>query len=160
MPDRFAECVRALLKYGVKLIGGCCGTNPEYIEKLRLALETEAYQPQSEPDEVMICSPSKAVAVNHPRIIGERINPTGKKLFKQALVDNNIDYILTQAISQVNAGAEILDVNVGHPEIDEKAMMTRVIKAIQSVCDARCKSTAQSPRFWKPACAAITESLS
>ena len=136
LPDRFAECVRALLKYGVKLIGGCCGTNPEYIEKLRLALETEAYQPQSEPDEVMICSPSKTVAVNGPRIIGERINPTGKKLFKQALVDNNIDYILTQAISQVNAGAEILDVNVGHPEIDEKAMMTRVIKAIQSVCDA------------------------
>ena len=56
------------------------------------------------PDEVMICSPSKTVAVNGPRIIGERINPTGKKLFKQALVDNNIDYILTQAISQVNAG--------------------------------------------------------
>ncbi len=71
-----------------------------------------------------------------PRIIGERINPTGKKLFKQALVDNNIDYILTQALSQVSGGAEILDVNVGHPEIDEKKMMVRVLKAIQSVCDA------------------------
>ena len=79
---------------------------------------------------------STAVEINGPRIIGERINPTGKKLFKQALVDNNVDYILTQALSQVNAGAEILDVNVGHPEIDEKVMMERVLKAIQSVCDA------------------------
>lgn len=71
----------------------------------------------------------------HSRIIGERINPTGKKLFKQALVENNIDYILTQALSQVQGGAEILDVNVGHPEIDEKKMMVRVLMAIQSVCD-------------------------
>lgn len=86
--------------------------------------------------DTIVCSASSVVEVNHPRIIGERINPTGKKLFKQALVDNNIDYILTQALSQTGAGAEILDVNVGHPEIDEKQMMVRVLKAIQSVCDA------------------------
>lgn len=136
LPDKFAQCVASLLKYGVKIIGGCCGTTPEYIEEIKKVLEHEHYQPQERCVDTTVCSASTAVEINSPRIIGERINPTGKKLFKQALVDNNIDYILTQALSQTGAGAEILDVNVGHPEIDEKKMMVRVIKAIQSVCDA------------------------
>lgn len=136
MPDKFADCVADLLKYGVKIIGGCCGTTPEYIAEIRKMLADKSYQPQKKSVDTTVCSASTAVEINGPRIIGERINPTGKKLFKQALVDNNIDYILTQALSQVNGGAEILDVNVGHPEIDEKKMMVRVLKAIQSVCDA------------------------
>jgi 5-methyltetrahydrofolate--homocysteine methyltransferase len=136
LPDKFAHCVADLLKYGVKLIGGCCGTTPEYIAEIKKMLEDKSYQPQKKSVDTTVCSASTVVEINGPRIIGERINPTGKKLFKQALVDNNIDYILTQALSQVNGGAEILDVNVGHPEIDEKKMMVRVLKAIQSVCDA------------------------
>lgn len=136
MPDKFADCVADLLKYGVKLIGGCCGTTPEYISEIKKMLADKSYQPQKKSVDTTVCSASTVVEINGPRIIGERINPTGKKLFKQALVDNNIDYILTQALSQVNGGAEILDVNVGHPEIDEKKMMVRVLKAIQSVCDA------------------------
>lgn len=136
LPDRFAECVVSLLKYGVKFIGGCCGTTPEYIEEIKKAVSDKKYQPQKRCVDTTVCSASTIVEINGPRIIGERINPTGKKLFKQALVDNNIDYILTQALSQVDGGAEILDVNVGHPEIDEKKMMVRVLKAIQSVCDA------------------------
>ena len=136
MPDRFAQCVKALLPYGVKFAGGCCGTTPEYIRELKNMLSKEAFQPCPKTADTCVCSASTAVEINGPRIIGERINPTGKKLFKQALVDNNIDYILTQALSQVSGGAEILDVNVGHPEIDEKKMMERVLKAIQSVCDA------------------------
>ena len=136
LPDRFAQCVKALLPYGVKLAGGCCGTTPEYIAALKAALQNEAYQPCPKTTDSCVCSPSVVVEINGPRIIGERINPTGKKLFKQALVDNNIDYILTQALSQVGGGAELLDVNVGHPEIDEEKMMVRVLKAIQSVCDA------------------------
>lgn len=136
LPDKFAQCVASLLKYGVKIIGGCCGTTPEYIKEIKKVLEHEHYQPQKKSVDTTVCSASTVVEINSPRIIGERINPTGKKLFKQALVDNNIDYILTQALSQTGAGAEILDVNVGHPEIDEKKMMVRVIKAIQSVCDA------------------------
>lgn len=135
-PGRFAECVCGLLKYGIKIIGGCCGTTPEYIKSINSALADKAYKPQTKSNVTTVCSASTAVCINGPRIIGERINPTGKKLFKQALVDNNIDYILTQALSQVNGGAEILDVNVGHPEIDEKKMMVRVLKAIQGVCDA------------------------
>lgn len=136
LPDKFADCVADLLKYGVKIIGGCCGTTPEYIAEIGKMLEDKSYQPQKKSVDTTVCSASTVVEINSPRIIGERINPTGKKLFKQALVDNNIDYILTQALSQVNGGAEILDVNVGHPEIDEKKMMVRVLKAIQSVCDA------------------------
>lgn len=135
MPDDFAKSVASLLKYGVKIIGGCCGTTPEYISEIKKTLSDKKYQPQKKSVDTTICSASTAVEINGPRIIGERINPTGKKLFKQALVDNNIDYILTQALSQVSGGAEILDVNVGHPEIDEKVMMVRVLKAIQSVCD-------------------------
>ena len=136
MPDDFAKSSLSLLKYGVKVLGGCCGTNPEYIKALKDALADKKYQPSKSQVDTTVCSASSVVEVNNPRIIGERINPTGKKLFKQALVDNNIDYILTQALSQTGAGAEILDVNVGHPEIDEKQMMVRVLKAIQSVCDA------------------------
>ena len=136
LPDRFAQCVKALLPYGVKLAGGCCGTTPDYIRELKNMLGGEKYRPCPKSADTTVCSASTAVEINGPRIIGERINPTGKKLFKQALVDNNIDYILTQALSQVSGGAEILDVNVGHPEIDERAMMVRVLKAIQSVCDA------------------------
>lgn len=136
LPDKFASCVADLLKYGVKFAGGCCGTTPEYIAQLKAMLSDKSYTPARASRDTSVCSASTAVEINGPRIIGERINPTGKKLFKQALVDNNIDYILTQALSQVGGGAQILDVNVGHPEIDEKKMMTRVIKAIQSVCDA------------------------
>lgn len=135
MPDKFAECVCSLLKYGVKVIGGCCGTNPDYIAKIKSEVADREYQPQTKSVDTTVCSSTTVVEINGPRIIGERINPTGKKLFKQALVENNIDYILTQALSQVQGGAEILDVNVGHPEIDEKKMMVRVLKAIQSVCD-------------------------
>ena len=136
LPDRFAECVLGLLKYGVKFAGGCCGTTPEYIGRIKASLGGRSFTPAEIKRGTSVCSASTAVEISGPRIIGERINPTGKKLFRQALVNNDIDYILSQALSQINAGAQILDVNVGHPEIDEKAMMTRVIKAIQAVCDA------------------------
>ena len=135
LPERFAQCVEALLPYGVRFVGGCCGTTPAYIAELKRVLNNKTYQPCPKTADTAVCSASAVVAINGPRIIGERINPTGKKLFKQALADNNIDYILTQALSQASGGAELLDVNVGHPEIDEKKMMVRVLKAIQSVCD-------------------------
>ena len=135
LPERFAQCVEGLLPYGVRFAGGCCGTTPAYITELKRVLENKKYQPCPKTVGTAVCSAGTAVEINVPRIIGERINPTGKKLFRQALADNNIDYILTQALSQASGGAELLDVNVGHPEIDEKKMMVRVLKAIQSVCD-------------------------
>ena len=99
------------------------------------SLESRDFVEREYTPKACTCSAVKYVEINQPRVIGERINPTGKKLFKQALLDNNIDYILNQAIEQVQAGADILDVNVGLPSIDEKAMMVRAVKAVQSVTD-------------------------
>ena len=135
-PQEFADAVRSITKHGLKLVGGCCGTTPEYIACMKKALADVSYTPQTKEEGPVVCSASTIVHINGPRLIGERINPTGKKLFKKALQENNIDYILNQALSQVEAGAEILDVNVGLPEIDEKEMMVKVLKAIQGVCDA------------------------
>lgn len=134
--EDFAESMDKITDYGtVKLVGGCCGTTPDYIKALKKVIDNKAYKKAEVKKDTAVCSATTAVEINQPRIIGERINPTGKKLFKEALINNDIDYILSQAISQVKAGADILDVNVGLPEIDEKDMMVRVIKALQSVVD-------------------------
>ena len=98
-----------------------------------------------------ICSPLKTVVVSEPRIIGERINPTGKKRFRQALKEEDMDYILGMAIQQVEAGADILDVNVGAPGIDEKAMMVKVIKALQSVVDVPLQIDSTKPEVLEAA---------
>lgn len=132
-PEEFAESAAGLVKYGIKLTGGCCGTNPDYIRALVSKLGEMKYEKNVPRKVSAVCSAENTVVIDQPRIIGERINPTGKKLFKEALRKGDIDYILGQAIEQAQAGAEILDVNVGLPEIDEKAMMVRTVKALQSV---------------------------
>ncbi|MBQ8614276.1 MAG: homocysteine S-methyltransferase family protein [Ruminiclostridium sp.] len=121
---------------GVKIYGGCCGTSPEYIREVKKMLSEKA-PVKREVCKIppAVCSYAKTVDITTPRIIGERINPTGKKLFKEALRNNDINYILNQALEQINAGADILDVNVGLPEIDEKEMMIRVVKALQGITD-------------------------
>lgn len=138
-PEEFAEVCSQMLKFGAKVMGGCCGTNPEYIAKLKDMLESAVKNNEMKKNEcqqtLAVCSPIKTVVVDQPRIIGERINPTGKKRFKQALKENDMDYILSQAIEQVEAGADILDVNVGSPDIDEKEMMVRTVKALQGIVD-------------------------
>ena len=134
-PLEFCEHMIKLSTLGVRIFGGCCGTSPEYIKLLSEKLSgikptiIENHIPSA------VCSSSNTVIIDQPRIIGERINPTGKKLFKEALIRNDIDYILNQAIEQTHAGADILDVNVGLPDIDEKAMMVRSIKALQGIVD-------------------------
>ena len=132
---RFASLLREAPQLGVKMLGGCCGTAPEFIEALRKAVR--------EPQEVLpmpvkrhgVCSATRAVEFQGVHVIGERINPTGKKRFQQALREGDIAYITAQAIAQQDAGAEILDVNVGLPGIDEPAMMERVVRALQEVVD-------------------------
>ncbi len=134
--DEFAESAAELAKLGVKIFGGCCGTTPAHIKALKEKLsEIEWKKPVYTPVSA-VCSGTRCIDISQPRVIGERINPTGKKLFKEALLNNDINYILNQAIEQVRAGADILDVNVGLPAIDEKAMMVTAVKAIQSVTDA------------------------
>ena len=134
-PQEFASYVLDMNKYGIRIVGGCCGTTPDFIKETVKALST--VKPVIEKKDIpsAICSPTTTVVIDQPRIIGERINPTGKKLFKQALKDNNIDYILGQAIEQIQGGADILDVNVGLPDIDEKEMMVKVLKAVQGIAD-------------------------
>ena len=134
--EQFAEFMKDLRKYGIKIFGGCCGTTPEFIKCLSDMLHKEgnlAKEPVKMPSAV--CSATSTVIVDQPRVVGERINPTGKKVFKQALLDNDMDYILGQALEQTGAGADILDVNVGLPGIDERQMMVDTVKALQSVVD-------------------------
>lgn len=134
-PENFALQLRAFIKHGVKIFGGCCGTTPAYIKALIDMLKDEKYIPVEKITRAAICSAVDTVIIDQPRIIGERINPTGKKRFKEALLNHDIDYILNQAIDQIRAGAEILDVNVGLPDIDEKSMMAKVVKALQSIVE-------------------------
>ena len=136
--DQFVEKMEDFLKLGVELIGGCCGTTPEYIEGLaKIAAKfggtEDSAKPSEEKKTLQVCSGNTVVTVDHVTVIGERINPTGKKRLKQALLDEDFDYILSQAIEQIDAGAEILDVNVGVPSLDDVKMLPLVIKKLQSI---------------------------
>ena len=134
--DHFAEAMAELTELGVKCYGGCCGTTPEYISKLCDALKGRTIREAPRRVPAAVCSPVQTVPIDRVRVIGERINPTGKKRMKEALLRDDVDYMLGQALEQTQAGADILDVNVGLPEIDEAAMMVRVVKALQGVSDA------------------------
>lgn len=137
-PEEFAGLMTQIVKKGACLVGGCCGTTPGHIrEMVKQVKESELFPgciPPVKKNHTIVSSYGKAVFLGgKPVIIGERINPTGKKKFKQALKDHDLDYILKEGISQQDAGADILDVNVGLPDIDEKAMMTEVVRELQSV---------------------------
>lgn len=133
--EEFADTLCGLIDSGVRIIGGCCGTTPEYIRELSNTVKEKKIIPIKREHYSAICTPSKVVRIDGVRIIGERINPTGKRIFKEALKKGDLDYILSQAVSQIEAGAHILDVNVGLPEIDEPSMMHKVIKEIQGIID-------------------------
>ena len=134
-PKEFADLMEKLVPLGVKIFGGCCGTDPEFIKELKSVLDRNKCVKITHEIPAACCTPSNTVVINRPRIIGERINPTGKKRFKAALLEGDINYILGQAIEQIHAGADILDVNVGLPGIDEKEMMIKAVKALQGVTD-------------------------
>ncbi|MGL5414325.1 MAG: homocysteine S-methyltransferase family protein [Clostridium sp.] len=135
-PQEFKDSMLEYVKKGVSIIGGCCGTTPEFIKELSLIRENYRKAEREYISLCGICSPAKAVFINNgPRVIGERINPTGKKRFKEALINKDIDYVLNQALEQIEGGAEILDVNVGLPEIDEVVMMEEVIVELQGIID-------------------------
>lgn len=134
-PDKFAQAMDKLIDLGVSIVGGCCGTTPEHIRQLTKAHQDRKLKLRQPKELTWISSYGQCVELGQkPIIIGERINPTGKKRFKQALVEGDIDYILKEAISQEEAGAHVLDVNVGLPDIDEVKMMEEVLYRIQSVC--------------------------
>lgn len=133
--EEFADTLCGFIDLGVRVIGGCCGTSPEYIEELYKITRNKKLVFMEKEYYSAVCTPSKVVRIDGVRIIGERINPTGKKIFKEALKNGDLDYILNQAVSQIEVGAHILDVNVGLPEIDEADMMHKVIREIQGIMD-------------------------
>ena len=133
-PEEFAEDMKKAAELGVSYLGGCCGTTPKHIEEIiRLCKDIPANVPEKK-NFSLISSYSETVELGEkPVVIGERINPTGKKLFKEALRRNDIDYIIREGIAQKDAGAHILDVNVGLPEIDEPEMLKSAVYNLQSV---------------------------
>lgn len=135
--EEFSDIVSEFCKQGAAIAGGCCGTNPSFIKALvNKSKDIQLPEKNHELKKSVITSGTKIVEFGkEPILIGERINPTGKKKLKQALNDNDISYILNEAISQEEKGAHVLDVNVGLPEIDECKMMQTVIKEIQTVTD-------------------------
>ena len=133
-PDEFARIMQEVVKEGACVIGGCCGTTPEHIKKLVEECKDLPLREIEKKHDTIVSSYGQAVILDDmQRIIGERINPTGKKKFKEALKNEDMDYILKEAITQQDKGAHILDVNVGLPDIDEVAMMEKVVKELQSV---------------------------
>ena len=133
-PEAFADTMEQIVKKGAVAVGGCCGTTPEHIRAMAERCGEISVKAAKKKEFTVVSSYGQAVFLEEgSKIIGERINPTGKKKFKQALKDHDLDYILKEGIMQQDKGAHILDVNVGLPDIDEPAMMKEVVESLQSV---------------------------
>ena len=136
LPDEFAADVADMVRAGVRVAGGCCGTTPAYIAALCEKITDCKPIPVTAKNRTVVSSYTHAVCfANDPILIGERINPTGKKRFKQALVEQDIDYILQEGLNQQERGVHILDVNVGLPDINEPEMLERVSGELQAIID-------------------------
>ncbi|KAJ51054.1 5-methyltetrahydrofolate--homocysteine methyltransferase [Clostridium tetanomorphum] len=134
-PLEFAKVAKNMVEKGVSIIGGCCGTDDEFIRELCKSVRDIKSKEINKKYICGVCTPTKGIIVDGVKVVGERINPTGKKLFKEALRNNDMEFIFKEAIVQIEAGADVLDVNVGLPEINEEEMLPRVIKDIQSIID-------------------------
>lgn len=144
--DEFADYMQRLAEKGVNILGGCCGTTPEYIRKTIEKTAGIEYKTPTFKENTVVSSYTRAVFVGkNPVLIGERINPTGKKKLKEALKTGDLNYILNEGITQAEKGVHILDVNVGLPEIDEAKMMKKVVTALQAVTDLPLQIDTSSP---------------
>ena len=132
--EDFMAPMREFLKMGVSIVGGCCGTTPEFIAELAKFSGQEVEQPEPA-YQTVITSSTRLVTIDGARICGERLNPTGKKKLKEALLKGDMDYLAREAISQEEAGAELLDLNVGVPGLDEPAVMERAALCVQEATD-------------------------
>lgn len=132
----FAEALKTAVSCGARIVGGCCGTTPEYIRKLSDQVSNLELLPTVQRHRTVVTSFNHALLFGErPVLIGERINPTGKKKMKEALKSDSMDYILDEALDQQDLGADALDVNVGLPGIDEAAWMRRAVTGIQEICN-------------------------
>ena len=132
-PQIYAIQMKPYRELGLFAAGGCCGTTPEFIKLLNGVFADCKPGRPAHPMPSVLCTPVNYLTVDGITVVGERINPTGKKRFQQALREGDMNYVLEQAVSQVEAGAQVLDVNVGAPGVDEPAVMEQVVKALQSV---------------------------
>lgn len=148
----FSDCMKEIALCGASVLGGCCGTTPEYIAKTVEKTHDIPLPREKEHTETLISSYTHAVKIgNDPVLIGERINPTGKPKFKQALRDGNINYIINEGLLQADKGVHVLDVNVGLPEIDEETMMVSVVSKLQAVCDLPLQIDTSDPKVLEKA---------
>ena len=132
----FAKTEEEIVDMGARIVGGCCGTTPEHIRMVAERCHNKKPVPVTKKNRTVVSSFCQAVEIGkNPVIIGERINPTGKSKFKQALRDHNLQYILQEGVTQQDHGAHVLDVNVGLPEIDEPSMLEEVVRELQSIID-------------------------
>lgn len=143
--DVFAREMKAYAAIGVSMVGGCCGTTPEYIAKLREVFASQVPAQKIPLQRSCLCTPVRFVEVNGITVVGERINPTGKKRLQQALREGDSAYPCSQAVAQSEAGAEILDVNAGLPGIDEAATLERLVKDLQAVTDLPLQLDSSNP---------------
>ncbi|MCR5565892.1 MAG: homocysteine S-methyltransferase family protein [Clostridiales bacterium] len=135
-PEEFSAQIAALVPKGLRIMGGCCGTTPEYIAALKQAVGSQVPPELVKKERTVIASRGCALELGkNPVIIGERINPTGKKRLRKALEEGDMAYVLNEAISQEERGAEVLDVNVGTPGVDEPALLTQAVQELQAVTD-------------------------
>ena len=135
-PEDFAEISVKFADFGVNILGGCCGTTPEHIALMKRSVMSKVGHAvaRNVPDDTLVCSPSKIVTFGQKFIvIGERLNPTGKKMLQKALREGDTDYLLKEAVKQQEQGADILDLNAGLPDIDEPSVLTHALKEIQGV---------------------------
>lgn len=136
LPDAFSAQIAALVPKGLRIMGGCCGTTPDYIAALKKAAGCLVPPPVEKKNHTVIASRGTVIELGkNPVIIGERINPTGKKRLRKALEDGDMAYVLNEAITQEERGAEVLDVNVGTPGVDEPALLTQAVQELQAVTD-------------------------
>lgn len=146
-PEEYAEAVAGMLDAGVTVIGGCCGTTPEHIARERQLLSDRVPAARHVRDSFAVSSAQDICSLDYGQVgvIGERINPTGKRMMKEALRSGDHDYVMNMAIEQGSAGAQILDVNAGLPEIDERAVMCQLISELQGVSTLPLQIDASDP---------------
>jgi len=151
--EDFVSAISKMLDFGVTVVGGCCGTTPEYTRQLRKLLSSRKPVKRNIKKVTAVTSAQQTVVLeNNIAVIGERINPTGKKKLKAALINGDCDYIVNEAITQTERGADILDVNVGLPEIDETKTLAETVKLIQSVTGLPLQIDSSSPEAIEKAC--------
>ena len=148
-PDEFAEISCRFAELGVNILGGCCGTTPQHIALMKQSVtnRTGHAVTRKVPDETIVCSPSKIVTFGKKFIvIGERLNPTGKKLLQKALREGNTDYLLKEAVKQQEQGADILDLNAGLPDINEPEVLTHSLTEIQGIVNLPIQIDSSDPK--------------